>query len=61
MATETLIDSSNNVLGSIETNADGSQVLRDANGTIRGITTPRPITPEVLIGRSSPKGMFLEP
>ena len=40
MATETLRDSSNNVLGSIETNADGSQVLRDANGTIKGYYDP---------------------
>ena len=46
MVTETLRDSANNVLGSIETTADGSQVLRDATGKIRGITIPRWITPE---------------
>lgn len=40
MATETLKDSANNVLGSIETNTDGSQVLRDATGKIRGYYDP---------------------
>lgn len=40
MATEPLKDAYNNVLGSIETNPDGSQVLRDANGKIRGYYDP---------------------
>lgn len=40
MTTETLKDSFNNVLGSIETNADGSQVLRDAAGKIKGYYDP---------------------
>jgi len=40
MATETIKDSGNNVLGSIETQPDGSQVLRDANGKIRGYYDP---------------------
>jgi hypothetical protein len=40
MATETIKDSRNNVLGSIETHPDGSQVLRDANGKIRGYYDP---------------------
>ena len=40
MATETLKDAYNNVLGSIETRADGSRVLRDADGKIRGYYDP---------------------
>jgi len=40
MATESLKDSGNNVLGSIETRPDGSQVLRDANGKTRGYYDP---------------------
>jgi hypothetical protein len=40
MTTEPLKDAYNNVLGSIETNPDGSQVLRDANGKIRGYYDP---------------------
>ena len=40
MTTEPLKDAYNNVLGSIETNPDGSQILRDANGKIRGYYDP---------------------
>ena len=40
MAIEPIKDSGNNVLGSIETNPDGSQVLRDANGKTRGYYDP---------------------
>ena len=40
MATEPIKDSYNNVLGSVETEPDGSQVLRDANGKIRGYYDP---------------------
>jgi hypothetical protein len=40
MTTEPLKDAYNNVLGSIETSLDGSQVLRDANGKIRGYYDP---------------------
>ena len=40
MTTEPLKDAHNNVLGSIETGPDGSQVLRDANGKIRGYYDP---------------------
>jgi hypothetical protein len=40
MTTETLKDSRSNVLGSIETGPDGSQLLRDANGKIRGYYDP---------------------
>ena len=40
MATELLKDSRDNVLGSIETGDDGGQVLRDANGKIRGYYDP---------------------
>ena len=40
MATETLKDSYGNVLGSIETKPDGSQVLRDTAGKIRGYYDP---------------------
>jgi hypothetical protein len=40
MKTEPLKDAYNNVLGSIETDPDGSQVLRDANGKIRGYYDP---------------------
>ena len=40
MATELLKDSRDNVLGSIETGNDGGQVLRDANGKIRGYYDP---------------------
>ena len=40
MTTEPLKDSHENVLGSIETEPDGGQVLRDANGKIRGYYDP---------------------
>ncbi len=40
MTTEPLKDAYNNVLGSIESNPDGSQVLRDVNGNIRGYYDP---------------------
>jgi len=40
MATELIKDSYGNVLGSVETGLDGSQVLRDANGKIRGYYDP---------------------
>ena len=40
MATETVKDSYDNVLGSIETSLDGRQVLRDSNGKIRGYYDP---------------------
>ena len=40
MPTELIKDSRDNVLGSIETAADGGQVLRDANGKIRGYYDP---------------------
>jgi hypothetical protein len=33
-------DSNGNILGSIESNDDGSQVLRDAEGKIRGYYDP---------------------
>ena len=40
MTVETLKDASNNVLGSIETNPDGSQVLRNARGKVKGYYDP---------------------
>ncbi len=40
MASETLKDAYDNVLGSIETQPDGSKTLRDANGKIRGYYDP---------------------
>ena len=40
MRVETLRDASNNVLGSIETKPDGSQVLHDANGKVKGYYDP---------------------
>lgn len=40
MAAEPIKDAGGNVLGSIETAPDGSQVLRDANGRIRGYYDP---------------------
>ena len=40
MTTEPLKDAYNNVLGSIQTSPDGSQVLRDTNGKIRGYYDP---------------------
>lgn len=40
MAAETLGDTYGNVLGSIETQPDGSQVLRDAAGEVRGYYDP---------------------
>ena len=40
MTVETLKDGANNVLGSIETKPDGSQVLRDARGAVRGYYDP---------------------
>ena len=40
MPTDLIKDSRDNVLGSIETGEDGGQVLRDANGKIRGYYDP---------------------
>ena len=40
MQTELIKDSRGDVLGSIETGDDGGQVLRDANGKIRGYYDP---------------------
>ena len=40
MTTEPIKDANDNVLGSVETGPDGSQVLRDANGKIRGYYDP---------------------
>ncbi|MGH8743059.1 MAG: hypothetical protein ACREUY_02150 [Burkholderiales bacterium] len=40
MTTETLKDVYGNILGSIESAADASQVLRDADGKIRGFYDP---------------------
>ena len=40
MKTDTIKDAKGNVLGSIESSDDGSQVLRDANGKIRGYYDP---------------------
>ena len=40
MTTETLKDTYGNILGSIESAADGSQVLRDVDGKIRGFYDP---------------------
>ena len=40
MTTETLKDAAGNVLGSIETRSDGSQVLCDAAGKVRGYYDP---------------------
>ncbi|HXZ97380.1 MAG TPA: hypothetical protein VEG37_10115 [Burkholderiales bacterium] len=40
MATETLKDGYGNILGSTETAADGTQVLRDADGKIKGFYDP---------------------
>ena len=40
MTTEPIHDAGGNMLGSIETAADGSQVLRDADGRIRGYYDP---------------------
>ena len=40
MTTELIKDSRDSVLGSIETGDDGDQVLRDANGKIRGYYDP---------------------
>lgn len=40
MTTEIIKDSYNNILGSIETKLDGSQVLHDVNGKIRGYYDP---------------------
>ena len=40
MAVETLNDAHGNVLGSIETHPDGGQILRDADGKIRGYYDP---------------------
>lgn len=39
-ATEPILDVRGTVLGTIETEADGGQVLRDANGRIRGYYDP---------------------
>jgi len=40
MPTDLIKDAKDNVLGSIETSADGGQVLRDANGKIKGYYDP---------------------
>jgi len=40
MENETLKDAKGNILGSIETSPDGGQVLRDADGRIRGYYDP---------------------
>jgi len=40
MTTETLKDAYGNILGSIESAADGTQVLRDVDGKIRGFYDP---------------------
>jgi hypothetical protein len=40
MKTDPIKDAKGNVLGSIESNDDGSQVLRDAGGKIRGYYDP---------------------
>ncbi len=40
MVVETLNDAHGNVLGSIETHPDGGQLLRDADGKIRGYYDP---------------------
>ncbi len=40
MATETLKDAYGNILGSIESADDGTQVLRDVDGKIRGFYDP---------------------
>ena len=40
MATKTVKDAYGNILGSIESAADGSQVLRDVDGKIRGFYDP---------------------
>jgi len=40
MTTETLKDAYGNILGSIESTADGTQVLRDVDGKIRGFYDP---------------------
>jgi len=40
MTIETLKDAYGNVVGSIESTADGAQVLRDAAGKIRGFYDP---------------------
>jgi len=41
MTTDLIKDAKDNVLGSIETSADGGQVLRDANGKIKGYYDPK--------------------
>jgi hypothetical protein len=40
MTIETVKDAYNTVLGSLETNPDGSQILRDTNGKVRGYYDP---------------------
>ena len=40
MKTDSIKDAKGTVLGSIETSDDGSQVLRDAEGKIRGYYDP---------------------
>jgi hypothetical protein len=40
MATEMVKDAYGNILGSIESAGDGSQVLRDAEGKVRGFYDP---------------------
>ena len=39
-ATEPILDARGNVLGSIEISDDGGQVLRDADGRVRGYYDP---------------------
>ena len=55
MAAEPIKDAGGNVLGSIETAPDGSQVLRDANGRIRGYYDPSTDLPGVPTKGFSPK------
>lgn len=40
MASELIKDARGNVLGAIETGTDGGQVLRDADGRVRGYYDP---------------------
>jgi hypothetical protein len=41
MATETIKEANGNVLGTIETRDDGSQVLRNAQGEVKGYYDPK--------------------
>jgi hypothetical protein len=40
METETIKEANGNVLGTIEINSDGSQILKDADGKVRGYYDP---------------------